>query len=109
MKSTRFSKTSTGFIEKKLRYSVTLAEIYPSIPGDFWGNRYNYPGINSTVVANSGYPRTDVQMKKLNGNYNLFSAGTNGPSISIIAAEVTKEDVIRDHNGNLVSLANEYK
>ena len=72
------------------------------MPGDLWGNRYNYPGINSTVMANSGYTRTDVQMKKLNGNYNLFSAGANGSSISIIAAEVSKDDVFRGHNGNFV-------
>lgn len=105
---TSMQKDIDRYRRKNLHYPDTLAELYPSIPVDPWGSPYQYLGINNIKATQSGLSRTDAQFKKLNGDYDLFSAGANGSSMSIITAEVSKDDVIRGHNGNYVGLANEY-
>lgn len=89
------------------RLPVTLGEI----PGadkllDPWGNSYQY--LNISIVKGKGKLRKDHNLVPINSDYDLYSMGKDGKSISPLNAEPSRDDIVRANNGAFIGLAADY-
>jgi general secretion pathway protein G len=70
---------------------------------DPWGNPYEY--LNHSTMKGNGKARKDKFLVPLNSDYDLYSDGQDGQSVSPITAKPSLDDIIRADNGNYVGLA----
>ncbi|MDJ0787489.1 MAG: type II secretion system protein GspG [Myxococcota bacterium] len=72
---------------------------------DPWGNPYEY-----TVVATSpiGKLRKDKFLVPINSDYDLYSKGPDGKSVSPLTAKPSRDDIIRGSNGSYFGRADGY-
>jgi general secretion pathway protein G len=96
------------FKRKNNRYPDTLAEIYPALPQDPWGNAYQYLNIANSPNPGSLNRRMDNNMKPLNVDYDLYSPGGDTVSLSPIGASESRDDIIRADNGDFVGITRDY-
>lgn len=61
----------------------------------------------STVNGN-GAKRKDRNLVPLNTDYDLYSRGPDGQSVSPLTAAKSKDDIIRANNGGYVGTAEDY-
>lgn len=59
---------------------------------DPWGNPYQY--LNH-ATANNGQKRKDKNLVPINSDYNLYSMGVDGESVSPLTAQKSRDDIIR--------------
>ncbi|WP_206171743.1 prepilin-type cleavage/methylation domain-containing protein [Thiorhodococcus mannitoliphagus] len=104
-------QTIEGLLERDFtthnRYPDSLAEI----PGaaalrDPWGNPYQY--LNIATVKGKGKVRKDHNLVPLNTDYDLYSMGKDGRSVSPLTAKASRDDIVRANNGGFVGLASDY-
>jgi general secretion pathway protein G len=72
---------------------------------DPWGNPYVY---NPHIYGNGEQPRKDRFLVPLNTEYDLYSVGKDGLSLSPLTAAVSKDDIIRADDGGYIGLASKY-
>lgn len=72
---------------------------------DPWGNAYQYLNMDG---ANVGQVRKDKSLHPLNTDYDLYSKGADGASVSALTAKASHDDVIRGNNGGFIGLAEKY-
>ncbi len=90
-----------------LSYLESLSELTGQIPLlDPWGNPYQY--LNITTTQGNGKVRKDHNLVPLNTDYNLYSMGKDGKSVSPLTAKASRDDIIRVNNGGFIGLASEY-
>jgi general secretion pathway protein G len=106
---TGFQRDIDRFGRRNMRYPQNLAEVYPAAPIDPWGNPYQYTNIKNAISPGSVNPRTDNNLKRLNADYDLYSNGPDKTSLSPVAANESRDDIIRAKNGNYVGIASEYR
>lgn len=106
---TGFQKDIDRFGRKNARYPQSLAEIYPNSPVDPWGNPYKYTNIKNAVAPGMINPRTDMNLKRLNADYDLYSDGADKTSLSPVSANESRDDIIRANNGNYIGVASKYR
>jgi general secretion pathway protein G len=93
-------------------YALTTRNYPPSLAAigidyaDPWGNDYQYFDI-STANGN-GALRKDHNLVPINTDFDLYSMGPDGASVSPLTAESSKDDVIRANNGSYVGTAEGY-
>ena len=93
---------------------------------DPWGNPYQYLRIDSSGVPGAGGPggggpggggpgggglgqvRKDKNLVPINSDYDLYSMGRDGQSVSPLTAEPSRDDVVRASNGSYIGLAERY-
>lgn len=94
---------------------------------DPWGNPYQYlPIAESTSSSSSGTEskgkgkdkgkggggvgklRKDKNLVPINSDYDLYSMGEDGKSVSPLTAQSSRDDIIRANNGAFVGLASKY-
>lgn len=94
------------FVENN-RYPDTLAEL-PAAAGlrDPWGNPYQY--LNIATTKGVGKVRKDHKLVPLNTDYDLYSMGEDGRSVSPLTAKASRDDIVRANNGGFVGLATDY-
>jgi general secretion pathway protein G len=61
----------------------------------------------STVKGN-GKKRKDRNLVPLNSDYDLYSQGPDGNSVSPLTAAASQDDIIRANNGGFVGKAEDY-
>ena len=86
------------------RYPVSLTAAGMSVL-DPWGNAYQYLNMDG---ASPGQVRKDHSLHPLNTDYDLFSMGADGRSVSPLTARLSRDDIIRARNGGFVGLASDY-
>lgn len=84
---------------------ATLADIGRDQDLDPWGNPYQYVPIQGT---GKGSFRKDKYLVPLNSDFDLYSMGPDGASVSPLTSPVSHDDIIRASNGGFVGLATEY-
>lgn len=94
------------FFKKNGRYPDTLEEVFGEVPLDQWGNPYQY--LNLSTVKGKGKRRKDKNLVPINSDYDLYSMGPDGESVSPLTASVSKDDIVRGRDGAFVGLATEY-
>ena len=86
-------------------YPDTLDVLGP-LPNDPWGNPYQY--LNIATVKGKGKLRKDHSLVPINSDYDLYSMGEDGMSVSPLTAKHSRDDIIRANNGGYVGLASDY-
>ena len=73
---------------------------------DPWGNAYVY--TNLTTAAGKGKARKDHSLVPLNSDYDLYSKGPDGASVSPLTAKASRDDILRANNGRFIGPASLY-
>jgi general secretion pathway protein G len=73
---------------------------------DPWGHPYQY--LDHATMKGNGKARKDRFLVPLNSDYDLYSMGKDGASVSPITAKVSQDDIIRAGSGSYVGLASQF-
>jgi general secretion pathway protein G len=97
---------------------VTLYQvIYGQLPDDLtqvgygdlldpWRTPYQY--LNHATMKGNGQARKDRFLVPLNDDYDLYSMGKDGTSVSPITAKASQDDIIRAGSGDYLGLASQF-
>lgn len=94
------------FYTANSRYPDSLGEAMGGAPLDPWGNPYQY--LNITTQKGLGKMRKDHNSVPLNTDYDLYSMGKDGESVSPLTAKASRDDIVRANNGRFVGLGSDY-
>ncbi len=87
------------------RYPDSLAES-GAAKDDPWGNPYQF--LNFESVKGKGKLRKDKNLVPINSDYDLYSKGPDGRSVSPLTAIHSRDDIIRANNGQYIGIAEDY-
>ena len=73
---------------------------------DPWGNPYRY--LNITTEKGKGKLRKDKNLVPINNDYDLYSMGKDGKSVSPLTSALSRDDIIRANNGGFYGYAKDY-
>jgi general secretion pathway protein G len=88
------------------QYPNTLADVGYDDRKDPWGQPYQY--LNDQEQKGNGKVRKDKNLVPLNSDYDLYSMGRDGESVSPITAQASRDDILRANNGGFIGLAANY-
>lgn len=60
------------------------------------------------TTTGNGKVRKDHNLVPLNTDYDLYSMGEDGASVSPLTAKASRDDIVRANNGRYVGLASDY-
>ena len=107
------AKTDIFSLEVRINYYQVKHLDYPEsiddiggAPNDPWGNPYRY--LNVQTVKGNGKKRKDRNLVPINSDFDLYSMGKDGRSVSPLTAKHSRDDIIRANNGEFVGLAEDY-
>ena len=87
------------------KYPADLNEIgYNKL--DPWDNSYQY--LNFSTVKGKGKFRKDKNLVPINSDFDLYSMGPDGRSVSPLTAKHSRDDIIRANNGKFIGVAEDY-
>ncbi len=95
---------TSHFITKNV-YPDTLDEIGYGDFHDPWGFPYRYLVLLTDKKGAVGKARKDRFLVPLNTDYDLYSVGRDGLTVSPLVAPVSRDDIIRANEGAFVGLA----
>ena len=108
-----------AFVTDTGRLPVGLSEIRTEYI-DPWGNPYQYLNIQDPVTKSKankkdipakapiGEARKDHFLVPVNSDYDLYSMGADGKSVSPFSAVASRDDIVRANNGKFFGLASDY-
>jgi general secretion pathway protein G len=97
-----------AFVAERDRLPDNLGELGVAIPTDPWGNPYQYLNIADAANPSRGAMRKDHFMVPVNSDYDLYSMGKDGRSVSPFTARASRDDIVRANNGGFVGLVSEF-
>jgi general secretion pathway protein G len=86
---------------------LSLADIGKSGLLDPWGNPYQYLAIRGRNPS-KGQMRKDRFLVPINSDFDLYSMGPDGRSVSPLTAAASHDDIIRANDGGYVGVAERY-
>ena len=87
---------------------VSLNDINNGGMLDPWGNTYQYLNFAAAGPSATGLARKDRFLVPLNSDYDLYSMGEDGGSVSPLTSRLSRDDIIRANDGGYVGLASDY-
>jgi general secretion pathway protein G len=87
-------------------YPDSLADVGSDQLLDPWGHPYEY--LNLSDAKNNGKSRKDKNLVPLNADFDLYSLGQDGLSVSALTAKASRDDIVRANNGGFIGLAADY-
>jgi general secretion pathway protein G len=88
-----------------LRFPDTLAEANLDGRVDPWGRGYQYLNI---ATSNPGQRRRDKNLVPINTDFDLYSIGKDGDTVTPLTAKASLDDVVRANNGGFIGLGKDY-
>lgn len=85
---------------------ATLADISAANLKDPWGHAYVYAPFSA--MKGSGMKRKDRNLVPINSQYDLYSKGADGKSVSPLTAASSKDDIIMANDGAFLGKASDY-
>lgn len=85
----------------------SLNELPITVPADPWGAAYQYLNIMAAGPGN-GASRKDGKLNPLNSDFDLYSVGADGESMSPLSAKTSRDDIVRANNGAFIGLGEDY-
>ena len=82
-----------------------LSDIGQGALKDPWGNPYQYLPVQGAAI---GQLRKDHSMVPVNSDYDLYSNGKDGQSVTPFTANPSQDDVVRARDGAYVGLVSKY-
>lgn len=73
---------------------------------DPWGNAYVYAPFSG--IRGVGAKRKDRNLVPINSEYDLYSKGADGKSVSPLTASVSRDDIIVANDGKFIGIASNY-
>ncbi len=117
----------TDFFFDRSSYPESLEDIGLQDMRDPWGNPYEYlriaagptsaskssPGKSGKKGGGGGSPgkgklRKDKNLVPINTDYDLYSMGQDGRSVSPLTAKHSRDDIIRAGNGSFIGIAKNF-
>jgi len=97
-----------GLLERSLIENGSLPDNLNGLgpATDPWGNPYRF--LNFSNVNGNGQKRKDRNLVPLNTDYDLYSSGPDGLSVSPLTAMHSRDDIIRANNGGYIGAAEGY-
>lgn len=90
-------------------YPDSLADINLEDMEDPWGNPYEFLRIDGNSTPGLiGKLRKDKNLVPINSDYDLYSMGPDGRSVSPLTASHSRDDIIRANNGGFIGIAENY-
>ncbi|MFK5894900.1 MAG: prepilin-type N-terminal cleavage/methylation domain-containing protein [Pseudomonadota bacterium] len=86
------------------RYPLNASEL--ALPNDPWGNPYVF--LNFDTIKGKGKQRKDKNLVPINTDYDLYSKGPDGRSVSPLTSKLSLDDIVRANNGSFVGVAENY-
>jgi len=84
----------------------SLADIGLDTLSDPWGNPYQY--LNFETVNGISELRKDRNLVPVNSEFDLYSMGPDGKSLSAFTAQVSRDDIVRANNGQYIGSVSNY-
>jgi general secretion pathway protein G len=100
------NKIMEYFDENKC-FPPSLADIGFGDQRDPWGNPYQYLRITGKP-GEVGKLRKDRNTIPINTDFDLYSKGKDGKTVSALTAQASQDDIVRANNGGYIGLASEY-
>jgi general secretion pathway protein G len=88
------------------RYPAALSDVGSGGMLDPWGHPYQY--LNLTTQNGNGQARKDHALVPINTDFDLYSRGKDGASVSPLTAPASRDDIVRANNGAFIGLASDY-
>jgi len=87
---------------------ASLADVGRDHLLDPWGNPYQYQRIRGPGKVSKGKLRKDRFLVPINSDFDLYSMGPDGKSVSPLTAAASRDDIIRANDGGYVGPAEAY-
>ena len=76
---------------------------------DPWGNPYQYLNLSDPNDKNiTGKARKDHNLHPINSDFDLYSMGKDGKSVSPLTGKPSRDDIVRANDGRFIDLASKY-
>ncbi|MFQ5801536.1 MAG: type II secretion system protein [Candidatus Methylomirabilales bacterium] len=85
---------------------LSLADVGRANFEDPYGNPYEY--LNFATVKGKGKFRKDRFLVPINSDFDLYSKGKDGQSVTPLTAKASRDDIVRANDGGFIGLASEY-
>lgn len=91
------------------KYPPSLAEAEADQIRDPWGNPYQYLNLSDpNIKGATGKARKDHNLVPINSDFDLYSMGKDGKSVSPLTAAASRDDIVRANNGRFIGPASKY-
>lgn len=91
------------------KFPASLAEVGAQDYLDPWKNPYQYLNLSDPSDKSSkGKARKDHSLVPINSDFDLYSMGKDGQSVSPLTAKASQDDIVRANNGRYIGLASQY-
>jgi len=100
------SSSVEAYSRDNREYPADLNEVGKGAMKDPWGNAYQY--TNLRTVKGSGKARKNKSLVPINSDFDLYSMGKDGASMSPLTAKASRDDIVRANDGRFVGLASDY-
>ena len=87
------------------RFPDTLADAGLDGLRDPWGHPYRYLNITGSTP---GDRRRDKNLVPINTDFDLYSVGKDGKTVSALTATASRDDIVRANNGAFIGVAGDY-
>jgi general secretion pathway protein G len=101
-----------GIVDELKAYGADMGEYPDSLAQlgldglkDPWGNPYGYTNL---ATASRGQARKDRFLVPINSDFDLFSKGPDGRSVSPLTAKHSRDDIVRANDGAFYGWARDY-
>jgi general secretion pathway protein G len=84
----------------------SLDDLPQRVPLDPWGREYQY--LPATDKGWKGKARKDRFLVPLNSDFDLYSSGPDGRSVSPLTAKASRDDIIRADDGGFYGAAEDF-
>jgi general secretion pathway protein G len=85
---------------------ASLAQVGAAGMRDPWGNPHQYTNLEDT--KGNGAARKNKNLVPINSDFDIYSMGKDGASVSPLTAKASRDDIVRANDGRFVGLASEY-
>jgi general secretion pathway protein G len=89
-----------------LAFPANLDEVGKGGMKDPWGNPYQYTNLDD--IKGKGKARKNKNLVPINSDFDLYSKGKDGKSVSPLTAKASRDDIVRANDGRFVGLASDY-
>ena len=94
-----------SYFQAKDVYPTSLTDVNMNLLLDPWGNFYVYLNLAGAPI---GFMRKDQALVPINSDYDLYSKGPDGASLTPLTAPQSRDDIVRANNGRFIGIASEY-
>ena len=94
-----------SYYQAKDTYPNSLTDVNMNLLLDPWGNFYVYLNLAGVPI---GFMCKDQALVPINSDYDLYSKGLDGASLTPLTAPQSRDDIIRGNNGSFIGLASDY-